>query len=71
MRIETRILAGSDVARTLVDFARQNQITQLFLVRPREKLFMQFLNGGLLQKIVRLAKDMQVVIVSERKPERD
>jgi two-component system sensor histidine kinase KdpD len=31
MRIETRILEGEDVARALVDFARRNQITQIFL----------------------------------------
>jgi two-component system, OmpR family, sensor histidine kinase KdpD len=69
MRIQTQILEGSDTAQVLVDFARQNQITQIFLVRPREKFHMPFGNGGLLQRIVRLARDMQVVIVSQREPE--
>jgi two-component system, OmpR family, sensor histidine kinase KdpD len=69
MRIQTQILEGSDTAKVLVDFARRNQITQIFLVRLREKSCMSLWNGGLLQRIVRLARDMQVVIVSQREPE--
>jgi two-component system, OmpR family, sensor histidine kinase KdpD len=68
MRIETRVLEGDNVAETLVDFARRNEITQIFLVRARERSRMRPWSGGLLQKIVRLARDMQVVIVSEREP---
>jgi two-component system, OmpR family, sensor histidine kinase KdpD len=71
LRIETRILEGSDEAQVLVDFARRNQITQIFLARPRERSFMPRWHGGLLQRIVRLARDMQVIIVSEREPEPD
>ena len=71
MRIETRILEGSDEAQVLVDFARRNQITQVFLARPRERHYMPQWRGGLLQRIVRLARDMQVIIVSEREPEPD
>lgn len=68
MRIETRILEGEDIAGTVVDFARRNHITQIFLSRTRERSFYPPWPGGLLQKIVRLAKDMQVVIISERGP---
>jgi two-component system, OmpR family, sensor histidine kinase KdpD len=66
MRIETRILEGKDPAQTLIDFAHANQITQIFLARTRKQSYSLFRQGGLLQRIVRLAKDMQVVIVSER-----
>jgi two-component system sensor histidine kinase KdpD len=66
MRIEARMLEGNDPARTLIDFAHDNQITQIFLARTRKQSYMLFWLGGLLQKIVRLAKDMQIVIVSER-----
>ncbi|HTY61491.1 MAG TPA: histidine kinase [Acidobacteriota bacterium] len=69
MRIETRVLAGSDTAKTLIDFAHTNQITQVFLARNRKQSYSLFWHEGLLQKIVRLARDMQVVIVSEREPE--
>jgi two-component system sensor histidine kinase KdpD len=71
MRIETRILEGRDVAQSLVDFARRNQITQIFLARPRETSWMMLRSGRLLQRIVRLARDMQIVIVSERAPMTD
>jgi two-component system sensor histidine kinase KdpD len=69
MRIQTRILEGDDVARVLVDFARQNQITQIFLVRAPKKLQIPIFHRGLLQDIVRLAHDMQVAIVSQREPD--
>ena len=35
LHIETRILEGDDVASTLVDFGRRNQVTQIFLTRPQ------------------------------------
>jgi two-component system, OmpR family, sensor histidine kinase KdpD len=65
LHIETRILEGDQVAPALVDFARRNQITQIFLARPRERSWMS-LHHDLVRSIVELAKDMQVVIVSER-----
>jgi two-component system sensor histidine kinase KdpD len=68
MRIETRILKGNDVAQTLVDFAHLNQITQIFLARSRGHSRLPLWKDKLLQRIVRLARDMQVVIVSEREP---
>ena len=34
LHLETRILEGDGAAQALVDFARRNQITQIFLMRP-------------------------------------
>jgi two-component system sensor histidine kinase KdpD len=68
LHIETRILDGEDVASAIVDFARRNQITQIFLTRPRDRTWFPRLGRDLVQRIVGLAKDMQVVIVSERQP---
>jgi len=68
MRIEARMLEGNDPAQTLIDFAHDNQITQIFLARTRKQSYSLFWLEGLLQRIVRLARDMQVVIVSEREP---
>jgi two-component system, OmpR family, sensor histidine kinase KdpD len=68
MRIEARMLEGKDPAQTLIDFAHANQITQIFLARTRKRSYSLFWQSGMLQKIVRLARDMQIVIVSERKP---
>jgi two-component system, OmpR family, sensor histidine kinase KdpD len=68
MRIETRIIEGSNAAQALIDFARRNQITQIFLARPRARSRLHLQTDGLLQRIVRLGRDIQIVIVSEREP---
>jgi two-component system sensor histidine kinase KdpD len=68
MRIETRMLDGNETAQLLMDFAHANHITQIFLARARKRPCPFFLQGGLVKKIVRLARDMQIVIVSEREP---
>jgi two-component system sensor histidine kinase KdpD len=68
LRIETRILDGDDTASTLVSFARRNQITQIYLTRPRPKTKIPGLSRDPAQRIIDLAKDMQIVIVSDREP---
>ncbi len=68
LRIETRILAVEDVASALVDFARRNRITQVFLARPKQRGRGLPFSRGLVEKIVGMAKDMQVVVISERAP---
>ncbi len=64
MRVETRILEGEDVALTLVDFARRNQVTQIYLVRPPDGKLPSWMARNLVQKIAALARDMQIVIVA-------
>lgn len=66
LQIETRTLTGGDLAETLVDFAHQNGVTQVFLSKPvRSRL--QFLSKGqFVMKVVRLAKDLQVTVIAER-----
>jgi two-component system, OmpR family, sensor histidine kinase KdpD len=68
MRIETKILEGKDPASVLVNFAREHQVTQIFLTRPCARRWLFFRSQEVLQRIVRLAGDMQVVVVSEREP---
>jgi two-component system sensor histidine kinase KdpD len=68
LHIETRILEGEDVAQSLIDFGRRNQITQIYLARPRTRPRLPWMSRGLVQRIVGLAKDMQIVIVSGREP---
>jgi len=67
LHIETRILEGEDVGAVLVDFARRNDITQIFLSRPPDRHWFPF-SRNLVQKVVALAKEMQIVIVSDREP---
>ena len=70
LHIETRILEGDDVASALVDFGRLNQVTQIFLTRPRRKAWSPLLSSDPAQRVIGLAKDMLIVIVSEREPVR-
>jgi two-component system sensor histidine kinase KdpD len=66
LHIESRVLQGDDVAKTLVEFARLNGVTHLFLARPRESQWPTFFGRTLVQQVVRLARDMQVIIVADR-----
>ncbi len=67
LHIETRLLAGTDVAETLIKFARLNAITQIFLNRPGQNTLKRLSGWSLVEDIVRLASDMRITIVAERK----
>lgn len=67
LHIETRVLAGRGAAEAVVDFARLNGVSQVFLARPRTPHRVPLLGGrDLVERVVMLANDMQVVIVSDR-----
>jgi two-component system sensor histidine kinase KdpD len=70
LRIETRVLAGEDVARTLVTFARQQAVTQILIARQKRRALRSWLAEGLVQQIVNLAQDMQVTVVADRSSRR-
>jgi two-component system sensor histidine kinase KdpD len=65
-RVETRVLEASDVARALVDFARIHQVTHIFLPRPHYGHFRFLLGANLVHRVVRLAKEMEIIIVAPR-----
>jgi two-component system sensor histidine kinase KdpD len=67
LHIEPSVLQGEDVAQTLVDFARRHKVTQIFLARPRQKRWPMVFGRGLVERVVRLAHDIQVTIVAERR----
>jgi K+-sensing histidine kinase KdpD len=67
LRIDTRIVGGASVAHSLVDFARSQNVTQIYMARARSKGRLPFLRRDTVHGVVRLARDIQVVIVSERK----
>jgi two-component system sensor histidine kinase KdpD len=68
LHIETHILHGSDVVRSLVDFARVHQITKVIVARPQYGRWQWLLGRNLIHEIVREARDLEVVIVAERRP---
>jgi two-component system, OmpR family, sensor histidine kinase KdpD len=66
LHIEARMLQGGDVAKTLVEFARLNGVTHLFLARPRQSQWPAAFRKTMVQQVVRLASDMQVIIAADR-----
>jgi two-component system sensor histidine kinase KdpD len=66
LHIETRILQGQDVAKTLVEFAHLNGVTHLFLARPQPSQWPALSRRSLVQQVVHLARDMQVTIAADR-----
>lgn len=67
LRLETHILQGDDVALTLVEFARSRQVTQIFVPRPKQITTLPLFHRNAVQRIVELARDMEVTIVAERR----
>ena len=68
LHIETRVLEGEAVAQTLVDFARRNAVTQIFLAKPPRQMFSIRNKNHTVMQVVRLAKEMQVTVVADRRP---
>jgi two-component system, OmpR family, sensor histidine kinase KdpD len=66
LHIDTRILEGEDTAAVLVDFARANKVTQIFVARPQRRKASELLGPSLIQRIVRLASNMRVTVVADR-----
>ena len=71
LHIETRVLQGEDVAQTLAEFARLQQVTQIFLARPQQKMWPVVFGRGLVERVVRLAHDIQVTIVAEHRRQQE
>jgi two-component system sensor histidine kinase KdpD len=65
LHIETHVLRGKDVARTIVDFAREQNITQIFLGRAGARGFWRGV-GSTVHKVVRQARDREITVVAER-----
>jgi two-component system sensor histidine kinase KdpD len=66
LHIDTRILQGEDAAVALVEFARANKVTQIFVARPERRQWAALPGRSLIQRIVRLARDMRVTLVADR-----
>jgi K+-sensing histidine kinase KdpD len=60
------VLEGQNAAETLVDFARRNAVTQIFLSKPPKRQFPFLGTRSVAMDVVRLARDRQVTVVAER-----
>lgn len=65
LHIETHVLQNRDAARAIVDFAREQNITQIYLGRAAAKPFVKVL-GSTVHRVVRLARDREITVVAER-----
>jgi len=66
LQMETRVVAGIDIAKTVVEFARSHQVTQVFVAPSRGGLRERLLGRNFVENIVRLAEDLQVTVVADR-----
>ncbi len=66
LRIETRILQGKEMAETIVAFARLHGVTQIFVTREKPSALRSWFASAFVQRIVNLARDMQVTVVADR-----
>jgi two-component system, OmpR family, sensor histidine kinase KdpD len=70
LHIETRVLDGEDEGEALVEFARRNGVTQIFVAKPARSIIPFLSKQQLSMRVVRLAKNMQVTVVAERRAQR-
>jgi two-component system sensor histidine kinase KdpD len=66
LRIESRILQGTDEAEAIVSFARLNGVTHIFVSREKPTRLRSWFASAFVQRIVNLARDMQVTVVADR-----
>jgi two-component system, OmpR family, sensor histidine kinase KdpD len=55
-----------DIAKTVVDFARRNQVTQIFVAHSQGGLLKRLRGKNFTEDIVRLSQDLQVTVVADR-----
>jgi two-component system, OmpR family, sensor histidine kinase KdpD len=66
LQIETQVLGGTDVAKTVVEFARRNRATQIFVAHSKAPLLNRLRGKNFTENIVLLAQDLQVTVVADR-----
>ena len=66
LQIEARTIQGTDIAEALVNFARIHRVTQIFVAREQPTALRSWFASALVQRIVNLARDMQVTVVADR-----
>ena len=66
LQIETRILEGRDVARTLLAFARTNGVTQILVNRHSTSAARWWFGPSPVERIVSGAQGLQVTVVADR-----
>jgi two-component system sensor histidine kinase KdpD len=66
LQIETKITAGKDVAKAVVEYAREHKVTQIFVAQSQARIRERLRGANFAENIVRLAQDLQVTVVADR-----
>ena len=66
LQIDTRVLQGTDVPESVVAYARLHHVTQIFVMREPSNPIRSWFASALVQRLVNLARDMQVTVVADR-----
>lgn len=66
LQIETRVLQGRNLPESIVTFARLHGVTQIFVSREKPSPLRLWFASAFVQRIVYLARDMQVTIIADR-----
>jgi two-component system, OmpR family, sensor histidine kinase KdpD len=66
LQVETRVIAGLDIAKAVVEYARQNKVTQIFVAQSQTGLRERLRGRNSAENIVRLAQGLQVTVVADR-----
>ena len=67
LRIATHLVEGTDISRTIAEFARAQGVTQIFMGRSLPRRWWRLFSETIAQRVVRQSRDMQVTIVAERR----
>ena len=63
---EAVTLPGSDAARDIVDYARDNNFTNLVIAKSRRSRWSELLRGSVTHKLIRLAGGISVHVIADR-----
>ncbi|RPJ59708.1 MAG: histidine kinase [Acidobacteria bacterium] len=67
LRIDTRVIEGvRDRATALVEFARMNQVSQIYISRSEIRTWQAFFRRSLVHRLVRLARDLRITVVHDQ-----
>ncbi|MCU1235627.1 MAG: Osmosensitive channel His kinase sensor [Candidatus Solibacter sp.] len=67
LRIQTHVIEGEDVPSLIAGFARTHKVTQIFMGRSAPRPWWNRFKETVVQQVVRMARDMQITIVAERR----
>ena len=66
LHVSSHLLSGEDVAEEIASFVQQNDVTQIYLSRPKARFWSSLFNRGIIQRITGLTGNIEITIVANR-----